>query len=606
MKELWRKIISTSHRGYLSTPVAVYMFAISLLLIVAAIVDYGFELSENELVYIYDVYRIAWWSYAIALPLRLLTRWQRIRRNAPVMTILFGIFLYLPLVASYINIGGHSGILTGLYNVIIDKYYLIAILGVFALMEISKDVVRFINKKTNPALILAVGFALIILIGTILLLLPRSTQEGVELSIIDSLFVSTSAVCVTGLSPVDIATTFTIEGEIVLMLLIQIGGLGVMTITSFFVMFFMGGTNLYNQFALRDMIGSDTFNSLISTLLHIIGFTLAIEMIGGVAIFFDIHGELGMNVQDEMFFSIFHAISAFCNAGFSTLEGNLSHPLIIEGHNMFFLIISVLVVLGGIGFPILVNFRNILGYHLRRMFQRLRTPQRRRIRYRHTVNINTKMVVRMSLFLIVVGSIIIGMCEWNGAFVQMPIADKIVHSIFNAVVPRTAGFVGVDVAEMSFFTIAVYMLLMWIGGASQSTAGGIKVNTFGVAIANFKSIIRGRNSVVLFDREISPNSVRRASATIFGSICIILIFFLTLTELEPHHPRLSLLFETISAFSTVGASLNLTPLLCDESKILLSILMFVGRVGFITVVLSIVPVKGDYKIGFPKDDVIIN
>ena len=156
-------------------------------------------------------------------------------------------------------------------------------------------------------------------------MVPRSTLDGVTISMVDALYLSTSAVCVTGLTPVDLATTFSTEGLIVIALLVQIGGLGVMTITSFFALFFMGNTALYDQFALRDMVWSDTFSSLMSTLLYILGFTIGIELIGAVAIWTTIHGTLGMNFADEVFFSIFHSISAFCNAGFSTLEGNLGN-----------------------------------------------------------------------------------------------------------------------------------------------------------------------------------------------------------------------------------------------------------------------------------------
>ena len=196
--------------------------------------------------------------------------------------------------------------------------------------------------------------------------------------------------------------------------------------------------------------------------------------------------------------------------------------------------------------------------------------------------------------------------EWNGTFAGMSTSEKLVQSLFNSIAPRTAGFNSVDMTHFSILTILIYTVLMWIGGGSQSTAGGIKVNTLAVAFANFVSVIRGRDRVTLFYRELSPISIRRALAKVFGSILIIFLFFTALVALEPDLPVKGLFFETVSAYSTVGASLNITPLLGDESKILVSILMFVGRIGLITILMSLVQHGGNPKYRFPQDDVIIN
>lgn len=212
------------------------------------------------------------------------------------------------------------------------------------LFSLSNGLVRLLGRRTNPSLILAASFLIIIMIGTGLLMLPRCTMNGI--SWVDSLFISTSAVCVTGLTSVDVASTFTPTGFVVIILLIQIGGLGVMTLTSFFAMFFMGNTSLYNQLVVRDMVSSNSLNSLLSTLVYILAFTLVIEGIGMLAIWGDIHGTMGMDLQEELAFSAFHAISAFCNAGFSTLPGNLGNPLVMTGHNPFFIYISLLIIWG--------------------------------------------------------------------------------------------------------------------------------------------------------------------------------------------------------------------------------------------------------------------
>ncbi len=581
------------------------VFLVSVVLIGTAVVDYGFVLDETETLYISKIYNFTWWFYLIVFTGRLILTWTEITRKTIFLTIMLGVMFYLSLIAKFVNVAETSSWFV-IWNFLKSKYFIVALIGIFAVLNVSKGVVNFINKKTNPALLLVAGFALIIFFGTLLLLLPRSTIEHFRLPLADALFVSTSAVCVTGLSPVDLAHTFTLEGQIVIMLLIQIGGLGVMTITSFFALFFMGSTSLYNQFALRDMLGSDAFSSLISTLLNILIFTFTIEAIGALLIWISIHSTMNMTLNEEIFFSVFHAVSAFCNAGFSTLTGNLGNPAILYNHNWFYIIISILIILGGIGFPILVNFKNVLAFHIKSFCMKLFKKNYKQIRYQHLTNINTKIVIVTTSILIVFGTIIIAILEWNNAFVHMDIEDKIVQSFFNSVTPRTAGFNSVDLTNFSLLTIIVYSVLMWIGGGSQSTAGGIKVNTFAVAISNFFSVIRGKTSVTLFNRELSAESVRRASATIFGSLITIIVFFLILVAMEPEISPKGLLFETISAYCTVGSSLNITPLLADNSKIIMSVLMFIGRVSLITILMSVIQQKGNTKYRYPKDNVIIN
>lgn len=346
------------------------VFLVSVVLIGTAVVDYGFVLDETETLYISKIYNFTWWFYLIVFTGRLILTWTEITRKTIFLTIMLGVMFYLSLIAKFVNVAETSSWFV-IWNFLKSKYFIVALIGIFAVLNVSKGVVNFINKKTNPALLLVAGFALIIFFGTLLLLLPRSTIEHFRLPLADALFVSTSAVCVTGLSPVDLAHTFTLEGQIVIMLLIQIGGLGVMTITSFFALFFMGSTSLYNQFALRDMLGSDAFSSLISTLLNILIFTFTIEAIGALLIWISIHSTMNMTLNEEIFFSIFHAVSAFCNAGFSTLTGNLGNPAILYNHNWFYIIISILIILGGIGFPILVNFKNVLAFHIKSFCMKL-------------------------------------------------------------------------------------------------------------------------------------------------------------------------------------------------------------------------------------------
>lgn len=579
----------------------VVLFVLSVITAGALIVDYGFVLDDGERAIIAVIYRVSWWAYLLSYSIDMVVGWRKINRRTLFLTLFLGVLLLLGTLPMLLGAEQYNWL-----SLFSNHYFYKAVLLLFSVLEISRGVVGFINKRTNPALLLAACFLVVIAVGTLLLLLPRSTLEHIRLSVVDALFVSTSAVCVTGLSPLDIAQTFTIEGQLVLMLLIQIGGLGVMTITSFFAVFFMGGAGLYNQFALRDMVGSDAFSSLISTLLYILGFTFAIELIGAFCIWLSIHTTLGMDFYEELFFSIFHSVSAFCNAGFSTLSGNLGNEAVLTGHNTFYLIVSLLVVLGGIGFPLLVNMKQIAGYHISRLVNVRLRKIKKQPRFLHITNINTKIVFTMTGVLVLGGTLSLAILEWNGAFAGMSVSDKIVQSFFNAVVPRTAGFNSVELTSFSMPTIALYVLLMWIGGASQSTAGGVKVNTFAVAFANLLAVVKGHTGVVLFGREISVVTLRRASAVVFGSFAAIAVVFFMLLLMEPAIPSKGLLFETVSAYCTVGSSLNVTPLLGSGSKLLLSVMMFVGRIGLVTILMSIIPPTGVRKVRYPKDDVIIN
>ena len=580
-------------------------FVVAALFIATAIIDYGFVLSPIEMGYVASIYHFVQLFFAIVFTIRLIVNWRYIWKSSFVSTIVLGTLLYLSILPEILPAAAAPMWLARFYHAFSAKFYMVSIVGIFSIMEISRGVVAIVRRRTNPPLLLAVTFLVIIFFGTVLLMVPRSTLDGVSISLVDALFTATSSVCITGLSTVNIATTFSTDGLIIIALLVQIGGLGVMTITSFFALFFMGHTALYDQFALRDMVGSDTFSSLMSTLLYILGFTLGIEAIGAFCIWTTIHGDLGMGLRDEILFSVFHAISSFCNAGFSTLNGNLGNPMLIQGHGSFYIIISMLILLGSIGFPILVNFKNVIFYHIRYLFAKI-VRHKVPAKYPHLTRLNTKIAISWTIALLVIGAISIALIEWDGAFAGMSVKDKIVQSLFNAVAPRTAGFNSIEFSRFSLLTLVIYIILMWIGGASQSTAGGIKVNTIGVAFASFMSVVRGERSVRMFNREISDSSVRRAYATIFGSVMMIIICFITLLILEPHLDPFDIFFETVSALGTVGASIGITPELSTTSKVLVSVMMFVGRVGIITVAMSLFSRKEQPHYRLPEENVIIN
>lgn len=577
----------------------------SLIVIGAIVVDYGFVLDELEMSFIHKVYSLGWWVFVMSFTFQLFLHRTQIRKKTFSLTMILGIVLYMSALPKIFHTPEYNKWLTYLWNFLENKYFIIVSLGLFSVVELSRSITGFVNKKTNPALLVVICFAVTIVFGALLLLLPRSTMEHIRLPVIDALFVSTSAVCVTGLSTVDVAQTFTLEGQIIIAMLIQIGGLGIMTITTFFAIFFMNGVGFYSQFTLKDMLSSSA-ESLISTLVHVLGFTIVIELIGAFFIWVSVHPMTDMTLNQEIFFSVFHSISAFCNAGFSTLENNLGNSELITGHNFFYIIISILIILGGVGFPILINLKKQFSYYISVLFHRIWQKDRLYTRYTHLTNLNTKIVLYVTLILVLSGTFFIAFFEWNNSFAGLSVSEKITHAFFNAVVPRTAGFNSVSTGEFTRLTIILTMILMWIGGASQSTAGGVKVNTIAVAFASIRSLIKGQPTTELFNREISYNTVRRTLVVISGSIITILFFFIMIAALEPEMSSKSILFETISAFSTVGSSLGITQDFGNMSKFLLVILMFIGRVGFITIMMSIVPNKGQTKYRLPEENIIIN
>ena len=583
---------------------AIVTYLFSLFLIAGVVYEHGFLLTPEEVSKVQMLYKAVWIIFLVDISLRLLLEYKDTKKTYRKVAWVLNGLLYLTLIPVIFHRPEEPGAILQFWELLDSKYYHLFLLVVLSFLNLSNGLVRLLGRRTNPSLILAVSFLVFILIGTGLLMLPRCTVNGI--SWVDSLFTSTSAVCVTGLVPVDVSSTFTPLGMTVIIFLIQIGGLGVMTFTSFFAMFFMGNTSLYNQLVVRDMVSSNSLGSLLSTLLYILGFTLIIEGIGMIAIWMSIHGTLGMDLKGELAFSAFHSISAFCNAGFSTLPGNLGNPMLMTGHNSFYIAISLLVILGGIGFPILVNLKDIVQHHLERFLQEIRARKWERRRTYHLYNLNTKIVLIMTCLLLLLGTVAILVFEWNTSFAGMSVADKWTQAFFNAVSPRTAGFNSVDLTTFSVQAILIYMGLMWIGGAAQSTAGGIKVNAFAVVVLNLVAVLRGTERVEVFGREISSDSIRRSNATVVMSLSVVFLFVFLLSIFEPGVPVITLTFECLSALCTVGSSLNLTPTLSETSKLLVCVLMFVGRVGLITLMLGIVKQKKNTKYRYPSGDIIIN
>lgn len=485
-----------------------------------------------------------------------------------------------------------------------SRRFLYPVLCAYALVEVSMGVMKLVGRRTNPSILLSTSFLVVIFIGSLLLMLPRCTYGPI--SYVDALFVSTSAVCITGLTPVDIYITFTPLGVLVLALLIQIGGLGVMTFTSFFALFFSGRASIYSQLMLKDMIYSKSMSALLPTLLYILGFTLILEMIGAAVIFISVHDTLGMDVGHTIAFSLFHSLSSFCNAGFSTLPGGMANPLLLYGNISIYWVTSLLVILGSIGFPILVNFKDVASIYLSRILHYITRRPYTEPRNVHPFNMNTKIVLTTFFILFAAGAISFLIFEWDNTLAGMSTAEKMTQAVFNSVTPRSAGFSSVDPSRFLNVTLIIVMFLMWIGGASQSTGGGIKVNTFAAICLNLRCIVTGREKITAFRRTIAVWSIRRANAVVAISIMSYFLFSVTVIALEPAMGARTLLFETLSALFTVGSSLGATPLLSPASKLVLCAAMFLGRVGIISLISGFAGRRHDNPASYPTDNLIIN
>lgn len=470
------------------------------------------------------------------------------------------------------------------------------------ILEISRIRLDLIVRFFNPAQLFIVSFAFIIISGALLLMMPRSTHSPITFT--DAFFTSTSAVCVTGLTVVDTATRFTTLGKLIIISLIQIGGIGVMTITSFFGFFFKETSSFREQMIIRDYLSEDSFSGILKALIKVIGITFAIELAGAALIFFSLHKDGLGSISADLRFSLFHSISAFCNAGFSTLTDNLFDARIRDNYNLQYSIAN-LIVLGGLGFPVFLNIYNYIKAQIIWLTEyiKCRKPYVHRV---GMITFNTKIVLIATAILLIFGTVSFLLLENNATQKDVGIGGKIAMSYFMSVTPRTAGFNNVNMEAITELSALILIFLMWVGASPVSTGGGIKTSTFTIAILNTIRIIRGKNHIEILHREIHEYSVNKAFSIVFISLVIIGAGSFSIFLIDGTHGLLRIVFECFSAFGTVGLSLNLTPLLAPGSKWILILLMFVGRMGIMTMLLSLAQSSsGNMVYRYPKENLII-
>lgn len=442
------------------------------------------------------------------------------------------------------------------------------------------------NRHFSSFQVISLGFLLAILIGSILLMLPASTVSGKGTSFMDALFTATSAVCVTGLVVHDTATWWSGFGQMVILLLIQIGGMGVVTVAVFIARISGRKIGLMQRSTMQEAIAAPKVGGIVKLTVFILKVTFVVEMIGALLMMPVFCMELG--IPKGVWYALFHSVSAFCNAGFDLMGMREAYSSLTfyVGQPVINIVIMLLIVIGGIGFLTWDDIKRN-SYHLKK--------------YR----MQSKIILSVTGILILLPSIyfFIGEFsgpEWNG----IPVSEKIWMSLFQAVTPRTAGFNTIDLTAISEAGQTIMIILMLIGGSPGSTAGGMKTTTFAVLFLSAIAVFGREEEAKCFGRRIAGDTIRQAAAILLLYLTLLLLGGISISILEGL-PILPCFFEAASAIATVGLSLGLTPTLCTASRFILILLMFFGRVGGMTLVFAALSNVRQSKAKLPQEKITV-
>ncbi|MFO7654526.1 MAG: potassium transporter TrkG [Candidatus Krumholzibacteriia bacterium] len=477
----------------------------------------------------------------------------------------------------------HLPSLTRAY-VVLAQFYILARLAV-GLPRVHR---RLAAARVRPAIAMMVIFFGVILGGTGLLLLPRATPAAAPITVLDALFTATSAVCVTGLIVRDTAVDFTVTGQVIIMILIQLGGLGIMSLTAFLSLLLGRGIGVRESSMLREVFQVPLWSDVGRVLRFIVILTLVAEAIGTAVLYWGLRDVI-VAPGPRLFAAAFHAVSAYCNAGFSLFSGSLvgldEHPIVAGA-------IAVLLVAGGLGFTVAAQLTDTARGRLRGRGRAVRLATQ------------TRIVLSLTALLLGAGAGVILVLEWNGALAGHSWPGKLAHAFFQSATCRTAGFNTLPVPAFGNPALLIMMVLMFIGGAPGSTAGGIKVTTLAVMWANLQSGRHGFHQVRIGRREIDPSGVNRALIVVTSAAVAVALGTFVLLVLEGRD-LMETGFEVVSAFGTVGLSLGLTPELSPLGRSLVIVLMFVGRLGPLTLAYGLTPAARDRQVRLPRTTVMV-
>ncbi len=427
----------------------------------------------------------------------------------------------------------------------------------------------FLKKKLTPSRILVVGFAIIIFCGGLALTLPIASKDGRSLQLLDALFTATSAVCVTGLVVVDTGTHFTKFGHFVIITLIQVGGLGIMTMSTLIALVLGKRIGLRERILIQESFNQYNLAGLVRLIINVIIVTFIFEFLGGLIISLRLSADLPMN--RALAFGFFHSISAFCNAGFDPfgqVYGKFCSITPYVDDWIITLTTGGLIVFGGLGFPVIIEL--------------FKYPKIKKL------SLHTKTVVLVTALLIATGMILIFLIEANNPKTVggLNFSGKLLGALFQSITSRTAGFNTLNISQMKNASWFIMIILMFIGASPSSTGGGIKTTTATVLIASVIATIRGRQDVEIFERRFPQDLINKAFTITFIALSWVCLVTLIMSLVEPFS-FIRLFFDTMSAFGTVGLSTGITPSLTYLSRLLLILTMFIGRIGPLTVMVAL-------------------
>jgi len=449
--------------------------------------------------------------------------------------------------------------------------------------------------KLQPAQLVAVSFFAAILLGGAVLSLPQSAQPGHYIKPIDAFFTATSATCVTGLAVKDIGKDFSIFGQMIVLFLIQIGGLGIMTLSTFFAIIIGRRLTLKENVMMKGALDRHSVEGLKRLIIYILLITFIIEAIGTLCLW----PKFG-----NLYYAMFHSVSAFCNAGFSLYTNNLEN---YRGDTVVNITVMALIILGGLGFVVLVD----IGKFFRNFFMGIFSKRKHYgMNLFSKVSLQTKIVTVGSCVLILLGVAMFLFLENGKALYGLGVKDKLLISFFQSVTSRTAGFNTVAIGNLASPTLFFIIILMFIGASSGSTGGGIKVNTLGILIGGAWSMVKNRDNVYLFKRTIPKHIFRRCVMIIGLALAWLVIFTMLLSFMEADKEAmpnyfLKIFFEVASAFGTVGLSTGITPVLSSFGKFLLMVTMFAGRIGPLTLALAMAIKEDKVFYKYPEEKVMV-
>lgn len=455
-------------------------------------------------------------------------------------------------------------------------------------MEFSKkEGKKSLNRKDlfriTPSRLLVLGFATVIFIGALLLTLPASVKDGVPLSFIDALFEATSAVCVTGLVVVDTGTKLSTFGKVVIISLIQIGGLGFMTFATTIGILIGKKINLRERMLIQESLNQVSMEGMVRLAKYVVLVTFMIEGLGALILTISWLDDLGW--PNALYYGLFHSISSFCNAGFD-LFGEFRSLTGFVNDWVVNLVISTLIILGGIGFTVMADV------YTKRSIRRL--------------SLHTKLVLLVTVLLLTLGTLFIFILEYNNpkTLQHLTLSSKVLASYFQAVTPRTAGYNTLNLSDLRMASQFFMVILMFIGASPSSTGGGIKTSTFGTMVVAVVAMMRGKNEAELFERRIPKEQIYKALSVTMIALTLVL-FITTILSITEKSNFLYILFETVSAFGTVGLTLGLTTKLTVIGKILISFTMFAGRVGPLTIAVAIGEKRQKALYLYPEEKIIV-